>query len=237
MPTLALLGGRYLGGAILDHFAEKGYDLAAISRSEETRIATGKRHPDALALTADLSKGDEMQRAAEAIRERFGTIDLAVNTISPVRAGVVTGGPLAEIGPDAADPYLQVLIPSVFHFFRVFGAMMVRQGSGCLIQVTGGSARRAMPRIGPWAAAAHATKALTFAAAQELRGQGVHAALMIVDALIDSPKTSAMTQGKPADASTTHEDVVRAIDYLSGQSPRGWSHELTITPAGDRWLP
>ena len=79
----------------------------------------------------------------------------------------------------------------------VFLSEGVRAEARTLIQVTGGSARRAMPGRGLWAAGAAATRALVHAAAQELRAEGVHVALLIVDATIDSPKTAAMIAGKP----------------------------------------
>ena len=50
-------------------------------------------------------------------------------------------------------------------------------------------------------------------------------------------KTAAMLEGKPATHSTSGEDVAEAVAFLAGQSSRGWTHELTITPAGDRWVP
>ena len=36
MPALVVLGARNLGGAILDHFRERGWDSAAVARSEDT---------------------------------------------------------------------------------------------------------------------------------------------------------------------------------------------------------
>ena len=35
----------------------------------------------------------------------------------------------------------------------------------------------------------------------------------------------------------SEEDVVRAVSFLASQSARGLTHELVVTPAGDRWLP
>jgi hypothetical protein len=32
-------------------------------------------------------------------------------------------------------------------------------------------------------------------------------------------------------------ELARAVAYLAGQSARGYTDELTITPSGDRWLP
>jgi hypothetical protein len=44
-------------------------------------------------------------------------------------------------------------------------------------------------------------------------------------------------EGRPPEESLTPEDVAAAVAYLAGQSPRGWSHELVITPSGDTWVP
>jgi hypothetical protein len=46
-----------------------------------------------------------------------------------------------------------------------------------------------------------------------------------------------MTRGRPPEQSARQEDVAQAVAALAAQSPRGLTHELTITPAGDRWLP
>jgi hypothetical protein len=31
--------------------------------------------------------------------------------------------------------------------------------------------------------------------------------------------------------------VAAAVDYLAAQGPRGWTHEMVLTPAGERWVP
>jgi hypothetical protein len=31
--------------------------------------------------------------------------------------------------------------------------------------------------------------------------------------------------------------VAAAVGYLAAQTDRGWTHELSVTPAGDRWVP
>src|SRR5205823_4737317 len=97
--------------------------------------------------------------------------------------------------------------------------------------------RRGMPGRGSWASAAFATRALTQAAALELREQGVHVALLVVDATIASEKTREWTAGKPEEATATEQDVAAAVAYLASQSPRAWTHELQITPRLDRWVP
>jgi NAD(P)-dependent dehydrogenase (short-subunit alcohol dehydrogenase family) len=110
-------------------------------------------------------------------------------------------------------------------------------GGGTLVQTTGGSARRAMPGRGLWASGAYAVRALVQAGAQELREEGIHVALLIIDATIESPRTAGYTRDKPREALADQADLARAVAYLASQGARGYTHELTITPSGDRWLP
>jgi hypothetical protein len=73
--------------------------------------------------------------------------------------------------------------------------------------------------------------------AAELRDQGVHVALLVVDAIIESEKTKHWLEDAPPEKSASMEDVARAIAYLHEQSPRAWTHELQLTPALERWVP
>src|ERR671931_460253 len=191
MPAMVVLGARNRGGAILDHFLERGWDGAAVARSDSTLAAVRAR--GALALSADASDPAELADALARAREELGGLHLVVNALSA--AG----------------------------------------GGGTLVQVTGGSSRRAIPGRGPWAAGAFACRALVQAAAQELREEGIHVAILAVDATIESPKTEAFTRGMPRVALASMEAVARAVEFLAGQDVRGMSHEMVVTPAGDRW--
>jgi hypothetical protein len=94
-----------------------------------------------------------------------------------------------------------------------------------------------MPGRGLWAAGAFAARALVQAAAQELRQDGIHAALLIVDATIESPKTEAFTRDAPRDALGDMAQIAAAVSFLVQQESRALTHELMVTPAGERWVP
>ena len=238
MPTALVFGARNLGRAIAKHMAGRGWDVAAAARSDETLARVRDELPEALVLRADAGNEDEVERAFAETRERFGSVDLVTIAISPDRGGRdFGGGALLEAGPEAIEPYVEELIPNLFNLLRVGSRVLVEQGSGTYVQVTGGSARRGMPGRGPWAAGAFATRALVQSAASELRERGVHVALLIVDATIESEKTREYIAGRPPEATATEEDVARAVAYLADQTPRAWTHELQITPSGDRWVP
>jgi NAD(P)-dependent dehydrogenase (short-subunit alcohol dehydrogenase family) len=94
-----------------------------------------------------------------------------------------------------------------------------------------------MPGKGLWAAGAFATRALVQAAALELREQGIHVALLAVDATIESPKTAAFTSDVAPDALGEMSQIAQAVSFLVEQPFRALTHELVVTPAGERWVP
>src|SRR5919198_3096420 len=230
MDTLLVFGARNLGRVVAREVAADGWRVAAVARSESTLEALHDEVPEAIGLVGDASDPADVER----IFAEVGEVDLVVNAITTTPG---YGGPVHEAPPEALDAYVGTLLPAIFNVLRVGGRVLAAQGSGTLVQVTGGSARRGNPGRGPWAAAAFATRALVQSQAGELRDQGVHVALLVVDAIIESEKTKHWLEDEPPERSASMEDVVRAIEYLQEQSPRAWTHELQVTPALERWVP
>jgi NAD(P)-dependent dehydrogenase (short-subunit alcohol dehydrogenase family) len=230
VETLLVFGARNLGRVLARDLSADGWRVAAVARSESTIAQLKDEVPQAIGLIGDASNPDDVER----IFEDVGDVDLVVNAITTTPG---FGGPIHEAPPDALDAYVGALLPGIFNVMRVGGRVLAGQKRGTLVQVTGGSARRGNPGRGPWAAAAFATRALVQSQAAELRDQGVHVALLIVDAIIESEKTRHWLEDEPPERSASMEDVARAIKYLHEQSPRSWTHELQLTPALERWVP
>jgi NAD(P)-dependent dehydrogenase (short-subunit alcohol dehydrogenase family) len=230
VPTLLVFGARNLGRIVATEFAAEGWRVAGVARTEETIRTFEEDAPGAVGVIADASNAQEVERVFRDV----GSPDLVVNAITTTPS---FGGPIHEAPPDALDAYVGTLLPAIFNVLRVGGRILAARGSGTIVQVTGGSARRGNPGRGPWAAAAFATRALVQSQAAELREKNVHAALLIVDAVIESEKTAQWLEDEPPERSASMEEVAEAIKYLHGQSPRAWTHELQLTPALERWVP
>jgi NAD(P)-dependent dehydrogenase (short-subunit alcohol dehydrogenase family) len=236
--TVVVLGARNLGGAIIEHFLELGWSAAGVARSEDTLAQVRDR--GALAVPADAADPDSLRGALARAREEYGSLDAVVNAVTaarPTGSGPFGGGELAAADLDAFRGWTVAVAEQCFVFLSEGAAALRDCGGGALIQITGGSSRRAMPGRGLWAAGAFATRALVQAAAQELRGNGIHAALLAVDATIESPKTEAFTRDTPREALADMGEVARAVSYLVEQGPRALTHELVVTPARERWVP
>jgi NAD(P)-dependent dehydrogenase (short-subunit alcohol dehydrogenase family) len=240
--SIVVLGARNLGGAIVEHFVGLGWNAAAVARSEDTLAAVRER--GALAIQADASDPEALAGALATARQELGSLDAIVNAVTAARppsAGPFGGGELADADLAAFRGWTVAVAEQAFVFLSTGAAALrdqdPRRPGGTLVQVTGGSSRRAMPGKGLWAAGAFAARALVQAAALELREHGIHAALLAVDATIESPKTAAFTRDAPKDALADMPGVAAAVAFLVQQGPRAMTHELVVTPAGDRWVP
>ncbi len=235
-----VLGARNLGGAMAEHLIERGWRVAAVARSEETARNATER--GALGIAADASDPDVLSAALTRVHDELGPPRLIVNAVSASRppddgAGF-GGGPIADASLEGFRGWTVAVAEQAFVFLSTgIAALREAEGTGTLIQVTGGSARRAMPGRGLWSAGGQATRAMVHAAAQELREESIHVALLIVDATIQSPKTAEYTRGQPENALADQRLIAEAVEYLAEQQPRAYTHELMLTPAGDRWVP
>jgi NAD(P)-dependent dehydrogenase (short-subunit alcohol dehydrogenase family) len=232
----AVLGARNLCCAISGHLAALCWRAAAVARSQESLSGLPS---GVLGLQADAADPESLRAVLARAREELGGLSLVVNAVSAARpprsGGAFGGGPLREADVEDFGGWAAAVAEQAFVFLSE-GARALEPG-GTLIQMTGGSSRRAMPGRGLWSAGAQATRALVHAAALELRPEGIHAAVLIVDATIESPKTAAYTADQPRDALASMDEIARAVEYLAGQSPRAWTHELVLTPRLDNWVP
>jgi NAD(P)-dependent dehydrogenase (short-subunit alcohol dehydrogenase family) len=228
-----VFGARNLGRAVIEDLMDSGWPVVAVARSDATLAAAAFAGAEARPgdVTDPASVTEILAEAAEA----HGRVDVVVNAASAYggeRTGPFGGGPIADAAPDAFDAWAAAPARSAFTFLRAAGRFALDQGGPCtLLQVTGGSARRPMPGRGLWAAGAFGVRAITLAAAQELRPHGIHCALLIVDAGIAPIGT------QPSPAQADPRDLARAVRFLAEQGAQGATHELQVTPLGETWVP
>jgi 3-oxoacyl-[acyl-carrier protein] reductase len=232
-----VFGARNLGRAIIETLRGSGWSVAGVARSDQTLEGVGAL--GALAIRADVTDPDSVAGALEQAAAANGPLDLVVNAASAyggTRSGPFGGGPLGEAAPDAFDAWAAAPPRAAFTFLSQTSRFLVAHGRpATIVQVTGGSSRRAIPGRGLWAAGAFAVRALTQAAALELRERGIHVTLLIVDAGIE-PLTGTREGADPATLADPYE-IAHAVRFLGEQGARANTHELQITPLAERWVP
>jgi NAD(P)-dependent dehydrogenase (short-subunit alcohol dehydrogenase family) len=236
--SAVIFGARNLGRAIIHALRDDGWAVTAVARSDATLELASSA--GATALRGDVTDPASVEGALREAAEGQGGVGLVVNAAAPYgghRSGPFGGGRLAEAAPDAFDAWASAPARAAFTFLSTAGRFALQQGGAAtLIQVTGGSSRRAMPGRGLWAAGAFGVRAITQAAALELREDGVHVALLIVDAGIE-PFEGGGRPGVDRAALADPREVAAAVTFLAEQGTRAATHELHVTPLAEHWVP
>jgi NAD(P)-dependent dehydrogenase (short-subunit alcohol dehydrogenase family) len=233
-----VFGARNLGRAIVERLRADDWAVIAVAQSDATlQIAAAA---GALALRGDVTDPASVRGVLDEAAGAHGGVDLVVNAASAYggsRTGPFGGGPLADAPPDAFDAWAAAPARAAFTFLSASARFALDQRRpATLIQVTGGSSRRAMPGRGLWAAGAFGVRAITQAAALELREHGIHVALLIVDAGIEPFEGGGRAGADPA-ALADPREVAAAVAFLADQGARAATHELQVTPLAERWVP
>lgn len=235
--SAVVFGARNLGRAVIDALIEKGWAVVGVARSQET--LDGVSAAGALALRADVTDPASVLAVLEQAAAAHGGVQLVLNAASAYggdRSGPFGGGPIAQAEPEGFDAWAAAPARAAFSFLSASAQFVLAQGTpATLVQVTGGSARRAIAGRGLWAAGSFGVRAITNAAALELREHGIQVSLLIVDAGIE-PLSGART-GSQAQALADPRRIADAVLFLADQDARAATHELQLTPLAESWTP
>jgi NAD(P)-dependent dehydrogenase (short-subunit alcohol dehydrogenase family) len=233
--TAVVFGARNLGRASIELLVAEGWAVTGVARSEET--LAGIAAAGGLAVRGDITDQASVRAVLEQAAAGYGTVDLVFNAAAAYggdRSGPFGGGPIAGSPPEAFDSWAAAPARSAFAFFSATAAFLLEQGTpATVIQATGGSSRRAAAGRGLWAAGAFGVRAITQAAALELREHGIHVALLIIDAGIQPIADTGPVQEAAADP----RELAAAVLFLAEQGARAATHELQVTPLAERWVP
>lgn len=164
-------GGSGIGAAVACAFARDGAEVVicgrrmdALERTRERIIAAGGR---AVAVSADLTRDEDVARLIREVRGRFGRLDVLVNN-----AGILgVHAPLARYPNDVWDAVLAVNLTAVFHLIKAAVPLMTRGGS--IINVSSGVGRAGRAGWGAYAVSKFGVEGLSQVAADEMREHGV----------------------------------------------------------------
>jgi NAD(P)-dependent dehydrogenase (short-subunit alcohol dehydrogenase family) len=236
--SAVVFGARNLGRAVIELLVGDGWAVAGVARTQST--LDGVKASGALAVEADVTDPASVEGALEQAAAAHGGVDLMVNAASAYwgdRTGPFGGGPIAEAALDGFDSWAAAPARAAFSFLSAGARFAIAQGRpSTLVQVTGGSSRRAAAGRGLWAAGAFGVRAITNAAALELRPRGIQVALLIVDAVIQ-PLDGSTRPGVPPEALADAHRIADAVLFLANQDAHSATHELQLTPLAEKWTP
>jgi NAD(P)-dependent dehydrogenase (short-subunit alcohol dehydrogenase family) len=176
--------GRGIGKGIAQVLAEAGADIAlnaltpkyVENTAKEIAAASGTR---VVPVIADVTKGDDVQRAVETILRTFGRIDVLVNALGdsirkPLVALPEKAGAAAALSDEEIKFIMDVNLTEAILCTRAVGPHMLERRAGKVINIASWTAHQGGKDLVLYTAAKAALVGFTRAQALEWASYGVH---------------------------------------------------------------
>ena len=163
---------RGIGASAARLFAEAGANVVLAARSREAIEAlAGEIGPQALAVTCDVSRYDDVFAAVEACQARFGGLDVLIGN-----AGVIE--PISHMATsDPADwgQVIDINLKGIYYGMRAAMPVMQAAGGGTIITISSGAAHNALEGWSHYCTSKAGAAMLTMCAHKEGAAYGLRA--------------------------------------------------------------
>ncbi|AKU92662.1 SDR family NAD(P)-dependent oxidoreductase [Vulgatibacter incomptus] len=218
------------GAALAHRFAKDGYAVALLARSSATSSKLASELPDARAFACDVSDAGSVARAFASIRDEMGEVDVVA-----YNAGSGVFGTLDDVTGADFEASWRVNSLGLLLVAKEVAPAMKAAKSGAII-VTGATAsRRGVARTTAFAPAKAAQRSLCESLARQLGPHGIHVGLIIVDGVVDMPRTREWMKDKPDEFFIQPSGVAELASFLVRQDRSAWTFEAEARPFGESW--
>ncbi len=205
-----------LGPTVAKAFADAGARLAVAERdpSKAQTLLDGLGIPAARRLVtgADLTDPAQAARWRDEIVGKLGGVDVVVHLVGGYRGGTT----IEETLPEDWDFLNRLLVLTTLSVARAFAGPLRARGWGRFLAVTSTKAQAPTAKSALYSMGKAASDALVLALADELRGTGATANLVVVDS-IDTPQTRDPSVKKPYGKTAPAEEIAAAMLFLCSE--------------------
>ncbi|MFC4184633.1 3-oxoacyl-[acyl-carrier-protein] reductase [Saccharococcus thermophilus] len=232
---VALVTGasRGIGRAIALELARQGANVAVNYAGSEAKAyevveEIKKMGKEAVAIQADVSSAEAVERMVKTVLEQFGRIDILVNN-----AGITRDNLLMRMKEEEWDQVMNTNLKGVFHCIKAVTRPMMKQRYGRIVNIASIVGISGNPGQANYVAAKAGVIGLTKTAARELASRNITVNAVapgfittdMTDSLSDELKAEMLKQiplarfGEPEDVAKVVAFLVSdAASYMTGQT-------------------
>jgi NAD(P)-dependent dehydrogenase (short-subunit alcohol dehydrogenase family) len=203
---------------------DEGFELTLVSRRPE-RIEAAAAELGAAAVAADVSEAEECARVVSEHHERFGRLDVLVNS-----AGIGIGGRIEDLPAKHHDLQLAVNLRGLFLVTQA-AIPLLRDSRGWIVNLASIAGTLPTPGLATYGATKAAVIALTRSLNEELDADGVRA-IALCPGFVDTPM--AQWSGIEPDEMIRPEDCAEVVRMCLRLSPNARIPQVVIERMGSR---
>jgi len=202
--------GKGIGKAIAIALAKEGVNVILVSRTQtdvdQLAIETSNLGVKSLALSADVSDINSINKAVEKALAEFKTIDILINN-----AGIASFGKFLELEPEAWEKIIQVNLMGTYYATRAVIPNMIERQTGDIINISSTAGLNGNALTSAYSASKFAVLGLTDSLMQEMRKHNIRVtALTPSTVATDMAKDLNLTDGNPEKVMQS-EDIAELI--------------------------
>jgi NAD(P)-dependent dehydrogenase (short-subunit alcohol dehydrogenase family) len=230
-PVCVVAGiGPGNGAAFARRFAADGYAVALLSRAVEPSRELAAALPDARAWQCDVGDAASVAQVCGEIRGALGDPEVVI-----YNAGSGAFGTFDDVSAADFEASFRVNALGGFLIAKQVVPAMKRAGRGNLVFVGATASRRGAARTAAFAPAKAAQRSLAESLAKHLGPAGIHVSLIVIDGVVDLPRTRQRMPDKPDAFFVKPDDVAATAAFLVAQPRSAWTFELEARPFGENW--
>jgi NAD(P)-dependent dehydrogenase (short-subunit alcohol dehydrogenase family) len=223
MRSALITGGSSgIGLAIARMLREEGFELTLASRTKE-KIEAAAAEIGAHAVAADVGREEDCVRVVAEHKERFGGMDLLVNS-----AGIGIAGTVESLQAKHIDLQLGINLRGLLLVTRE-SIPLLKETKGWVVNLASIAGTTPTPGLTVYGATKAAVIALTRSLNAELDGDGVRA-IALCPGFVDTPM--AEWSGLPGDEMIQPEDCAEVVRMCLKLSPRARIPQIVIERVG-----
>lgn len=142
-------GGPSIGSAIAFKFASEGATVVVVDILDKMGQRTADRiienGGEALFIRTDVSRTDEVKRAIEITRQRFGKLHCLVNCAASYEGDIFRN--IVEIPEEDWNHIIDVNLNGYFRFAKYAIPLILESGGGTIINISSGAAFRVLKKF------------------------------------------------------------------------------------------
>jgi 3-oxoacyl-[acyl-carrier protein] reductase len=209
-------GGSGIGQGVALALAREGAKVVVCGRRvgalERSVTAINETGGKALAVQADVSQVEDVERLVSRTLEAYGRVDILVNN-----AGIGGSGQIHEHNVETWDRVMAVNLRGPFLTARAVLPLMREQGGGHIVNISSESGLEHYPGNGAYGVAKHGLNALGEYIQRENQELGIR-----VDTVCPGMVITEMTEGRPGldeDKCLYPEDIADLVTWLLTRRP------------------